>query len=97
MIVVCHEAGREYVLGYPDYALPTIEETIALALELGARTNPHIRCAGVSLNTGKLDATAAKAAIEGLASRVGLPVADPVRGGAEFDTLVDACLAPQER
>jgi uncharacterized NAD-dependent epimerase/dehydratase family protein len=97
VVVVCHEYGREYVLGYPDFALPSVEETIELALRLGARTNPGIRCAGVSLNTGKLEAAAARSAIERLAARIGLPVADPIRGGAQFETLVDACLDAQAR
>ena len=97
VLVVCHEHGREVVLGYPDYALPSIEETIALALKLGARTNPAIRCAGVSLNTSKLEPGAAQVAIETLSARIGLPVADPIRGGAAFDALVDACLAPPAR
>src|SRR3546814_6030943 len=54
VIVVCHEHGRERVLGYPDLVLPSIAETIDLALRLGRRTNPSIRCAGVSLNTATL-------------------------------------------
>jgi len=93
VIVVCHEHGRERVLGYPDYSLPSIEETIDLALRLGARIHPAIRCAGVSLNTGKLDADAARRAIDDTAARLGLPVADPMRGGDDFELLVDACLA----
>lgn len=95
VIVVCHEQGRERVLGYEHYALPSIEETIGLALTLGARTNPAIRCAGISLNTGALDPEAARAAIDGLADRLGMPVADPVRGGDAFKTLVNACLGEQ--
>ena len=94
VVVVCHDAGRTHTLGYPDYPLPSIEETIDLALRLGGRTNPGIRCAGVSLNTGSLDAPAAQRAIDELAARLGLPVGDPMRGGACFDALVDACLAP---
>jgi uncharacterized NAD-dependent epimerase/dehydratase family protein len=93
VIVVCHEHGRERVLGHPDYPLPSLEETIDLALRLGARTNPAIRCAGVSLNTSKLDADAAQRAIDEMAARLGLPVADPVRGGDAFERLVQACLA----
>ena len=92
VIVVCHEPGRAHALGYPHYALPSIEETLDLALRLGARTNPAIRCAGVSLNTGKLDAAGAQRTIDDVARRLGLPVADPVRGGASFTALVDACL-----
>lgn len=92
-IVVCHAHGRERVLGHPHYALPSVEETIDLALRLGARTNPAIRCAGVSLNTGGLDDDAARRAIEDAGARLGLPVADPMRGGDAFARLVDACLA----
>lgn len=93
VIVVCHAHGREHMLGHAHYALPSIEDTIALALQLGARTNPAIRCAGVSLNTGALDAGAAQRAIEQTAARLGLPVGDPIRGGGSFARLVDACLA----
>ncbi|MGJ4802686.1 DUF1611 domain-containing protein [Luteimonas sp. SDU82] len=92
VIVVCHEQGREAVLGHPQFALPSIEETIDLALRLGARTSPGIRCAGVSLNTGRLEAEAAHEAVDALAARLGMPVADPMRGGAAFERLVDACL-----
>ncbi len=93
VIVVCHEHGRERMLGHPHYLLPSIEETIDLALRLGGRTNPAIRCAGVSLNTGSLDASAAQRAIADTVARLGLPVADPMRGGEAFARLVDACLA----
>ncbi|MDH5834447.1 DUF1611 domain-containing protein [Luteimonas kalidii] len=93
VIVVCHAHGRERVLGHPHYLLPSLEETIDLALRLGARTNPSIRCAGVSLNTAGLDDADARRAIAGTADRVGLPVADPMRGGEAFERLVDACLA----
>jgi uncharacterized NAD-dependent epimerase/dehydratase family protein len=93
VVVVCHQPGRSHVLGHPGYALPTLEDTIELTLRLGARTNPAIRCAGVSLNTGGLDADAAARAIDDTAARLGLPAADPIRGGDAFARLVDACLA----
>lgn len=93
VIVVCHEPGREWVLGHPEYPLPSIEETIDLNLQLGRRTNPAIRCAGVSLNTSRLEADAARELLARESRRLGMPVADPIRGGAEFRKLVDACLA----
>lgn len=93
VIVVCHEAGRDRVLGHPGFPVPGVRETIDLALQLGARTSPGIRCGGVSLNTGKLDAQAAQRLLATESDRLGLPVADPMRGGAMFDRLVDACLA----
>lgn len=93
VIVVCHEPGREFVLGLEDYPIPSIEATIDLNLRLGRRTNPAIRCAGVSLNTFRLEADAARELLARESQRLGMPVADPIRGGAEFRQLVDACVA----
>jgi uncharacterized NAD-dependent epimerase/dehydratase family protein len=93
VIVVCHEPGRERMLGHPGYAVPSVEATIALALQLGARTNPDIRCAGVSFNTSKLDEVDARRLLAAERERLGMPVADPMRGGNAFVQLVNACLA----
>jgi uncharacterized NAD-dependent epimerase/dehydratase family protein len=93
VIVVCHEPGRTHILGQPQFALPSVEETIELNLLLGRRTNPAIRCAGVSLNTSKLSTADAQRLLEQESARLRLPVADPIRGGVEFDRLLDACLS----
>jgi uncharacterized NAD-dependent epimerase/dehydratase family protein len=92
VVVVCHEPGRECIVGHPEYGLPSIEEIIDLALRLGRRTNPSIRCAGVSLNTAELDETSAERLLAEESERLGLPVADPMRGGKRFETLIDHCL-----
>src|SRR3546814_8496666 len=86
VIVVCHEHGRERVLGYPDLVLPGIEETIDLALRLGRRTNPSIRCAGVSLNTATLEPAHAQRVLDVESERLGCAVADPMRGRSEEPT-----------
>lgn len=93
VFVVCHDPGRTMVLGMDGYALPSIEEVIDLTIRLGRRTNPAIRCGGVSLNTAKLPAADAEALMAAERVRLGLAVADPIRGGPGFDALVDACLA----
>jgi uncharacterized NAD-dependent epimerase/dehydratase family protein len=93
VFVVCHQHGRERTLGYADYPLPSIAETIDLTVRLGGRTNPAIRCAGVSLNTSHLEASSVRELLARESQRLGLPVADPVRGGPEFERLVDSCLA----
>jgi uncharacterized NAD-dependent epimerase/dehydratase family protein len=91
MFIACHEPGRTHVLGYSDYRLPTVEELISETVALGRLTNPAIRCVGVSLNTSSLDEAGARRLIAAEADRLGLPVADPVRGGPEFDQLLDRC------
>jgi uncharacterized NAD-dependent epimerase/dehydratase family protein len=92
VIVVCHDALRRTTLGLPEVPLPSIEEVIALNLQLGRRTNGAIRCAGVTINTAALDTAAAEELLEGESARLGLPVADPVRGGPRFARLLDNCL-----
>ena len=92
VIVVCHEPGRKTMLGHPRFDLPSITDTIWLNLKLGRRTNPAIRCGGVSLNTSKLTDAEAAALLDEQSTLLGLPVADPMRGGAAFDRLVDSCL-----
>jgi len=93
VFVVCHEPGRTHVLGNPGYLLPSIEEVIDLTVRLGRRTNPAIRCGGVSLNTAHFDEPAARELLAAQSAALGLPVADPMRGGTEFARLVDACLS----
>jgi uncharacterized NAD-dependent epimerase/dehydratase family protein len=92
VIVLCHDPSRANVLGHPEYPLPDLREAIDLNLRLGARINPAIRCAGVSMNTSRLSESEARAQMEAAAKKLSLPVADPIRGGAAFDALVDCCL-----
>lgn len=80
-IVVCHDATRTSVLGWPDYALPSVAECIALHLVLGRRTNPEVRCVGVCVNTSGLAASERSAYLQRLESEVDLPCVDPVIDG----------------
>jgi uncharacterized NAD-dependent epimerase/dehydratase family protein len=93
VIVACHQPGRDRILGHEDYPVPSLAETIQLNLLLGRLTNPAIRCGGVCLNTAHLSDVEAESHIEAESARLGLPVADPMRGGPSFDRLVDSCLA----
>jgi len=92
VIVVCHEPGRTRIVGHPELPIPSIEYTIELNLALGRRTNPAIRCGGVSFNTSQLSDSEARRLMASESQRLGLPVADPVRGGEEFERLLDNCL-----
>lgn len=93
VFVVCHDPTRERIIGLEGYALPPVEDVIDLTIRLGRLTNPAIRCAGVSLNSSSLSADDADKLCAAEADRLGIPVADPIRGGAAFEKLVDSCLA----
>jgi uncharacterized NAD-dependent epimerase/dehydratase family protein len=93
VFVVCHDPMRKVVWGMESFALPTIDEVIDLTIRLGSRTNPHIRCGGISLNTSQYSPEQATALMAAETGRLGLPVADPIRGGPAFDALVDSCFA----
>ncbi|MGN6375645.1 MAG: DUF1611 domain-containing protein [Sphingomonas sp.] len=92
LFIVCHEPGRAEMLGSPGFDVPPVEEVIDLTIRLGRRTNPAIRCGGLSFNTGALDAVEAERLMAAESERLGLPVADPMRRGPAFDRLVDHCL-----
>jgi uncharacterized NAD-dependent epimerase/dehydratase family protein len=93
VFVVCHDPTRKVILGLQSFALPSVEEVIDMTIRLGSRTNPAIRCGGVSFNTSGYDAEAAEKLMAAERDRLGLPVADPIRGGAAFEALVETILA----
>jgi uncharacterized NAD-dependent epimerase/dehydratase family protein len=93
VFVVCHDPSRTRLLGDEAFAVSGIEEIIEVTVRLGSRTNPAIRCGGVALNTSSLGAADAEALCAFEAARLGLPVADPIRGGHAFARLVDSCLS----
>ncbi len=92
VIVVCHEPGRTGIVGLEAYRLPSLSETVELNLMLGRRTNPAIRCGGISLNTARLSEADRNRVFEHAEAETGLPAADPMRPGPAFDRLVQACL-----
>lgn len=82
-VVVCHDATRSTVLGWPDYAVPGVSECMALNVTLGRRTNPDVRCVGVCVNTSELPASERSAYLQQLAREVDLPCVDPVIDGCD--------------
>jgi len=93
VIVLCHEAGRERIVGLEGYRTPGLREAIDLTERLARLTNPSVRCAGVSLNTSRLAEPAALELLRAVSASLNFPVADPMRPGRELDELVESCLA----
>lgn len=79
--VVCHDATRTTVSGWDHFALPSISECIKMHGSLGRRTNPDIRCVGISVNTSTLPAKERENYLANLAAETGLPCVDPLIDG----------------
>ncbi|MBW6526530.1 DUF1611 domain-containing protein [Sphingomonas sp. RHCKR7] len=93
LFVVCHQPTRAQILGTPGYRVPSIAAVIEQTIAVGRLTNPAIRCVGVSLNTAGMAEEEAAAEIARTTARLGMPAADPIRGGDTFARLLDACAA----
>jgi len=81
VIVMCHEPTRTHMRGLPHYALPDIQTCIEANLSAARLTNPGVVCAGLAVNTSRLDPEAAKAHLAELEAELGLPAVDPLRDG----------------
>ena len=80
-IIVCHDASRTHIEGWPGYPLPSIEECMERNILMGRLTNPNIACAGISVNTSGLNADQREEYLAEVAARTGLPCVDPVATG----------------
>jgi len=89
--VLCHDPSRTTIEYYPDFPLPQLDEAIRQYVTAGRITNRAIRCVGVSINSSTLSETAWRDYAQAVSSQLGLPVADPLRGGV--GAIVDRLLA----
>ena len=79
--VVCHDATRTHVSGWEHYPLPSVAECIELHVAAGSRTNPGIRCVGISVNTSGLPPADRAGWLAKLSAEAGLPCVDPLIEG----------------
>jgi len=79
--VVCHDATRTDISGWEHYALPSIRDAIDQHVLFGSRTNPNIRCVGISVNTSMLAKDKRLNYLAELSAETGLPCVDPIIDG----------------
>jgi uncharacterized NAD-dependent epimerase/dehydratase family protein len=79
--VVCTEAGRTHIEGWPAFDLPSIDAVIERTLDIGRQVNPDIRCLGISVNTSSLDDAERVSYLAQLSADYGLPAVDPIALG----------------
>ena len=84
-MILCHRAGMDRLIDAEQVRIPPLREVIALneAVARAAGALTPAKVVGIALNTAKLGASEAEAAIKAVADETGLPVTDPVRNGAQ--------------
>lgn len=80
-IVVCTDATRKTISGWPDFPLPSIQEVIDLTLRIGSVVNPGIRVVGISANTSALGSSERDDYLRRLSDEHGVPAVDSVATG----------------
>ena len=78
--VVCTEAGRTHIEGWPGFKLPTIQEVIDRTTDIGKQLNPDICCVGICVNTSTLPDGESTKYLAALSQQTGLPCLDPIAG-----------------
>ncbi|MEK9599549.1 MAG: DUF1611 domain-containing protein [Pontimonas sp.] len=80
-IVVCTDATRETIVGWPDFPLPSIQDVMDLTLRIGSVVNPAMRVVGISANTSGLDEGRREEYLRSLSETYGVPAVDSVATG----------------
>jgi len=81
-IVLCHDAERLKIDDCGgDYPIPELDEVIDDALRMARLTRSQCFCAGVSVNTSKMNDFDRDNYLSGLQSELGLPCVDPIATG----------------
>ena len=80
-IVVCHDATRTELAGWPGFPLPAISDCIERNVLLGQLTNPEIRCVGVCVNTSSIADNKRQSYLATISDETSLPCVDPIIDG----------------
>jgi uncharacterized NAD-dependent epimerase/dehydratase family protein len=90
-IVLCHDAGREEVLGLEGaFPVPPIDKVIDQVLQAARVTNPDCICLGISVNTSTMTDDDRAAYLADFETKFGLPCVDPIATG--MAPIADALL-----
>ncbi len=81
--IVCHEAKRVYIAGWPDFKIPSIGDVIKRTVDIGSQVNSDIRCVGICVNTSDLNPDERTNYLAELSAKYGLPSVDPIKTGTE--------------
>jgi uncharacterized NAD-dependent epimerase/dehydratase family protein len=90
-LVVCHQAKRRHIQGFPRFPTPSIRECMERHVEAARLTNPEVVCVGVSIDTSSMEEDAATEFLDELEDMLDVPCVDPLKTGVQaiVDRLED--------
>ncbi len=91
VLVLCHDPSRTHIEDFPSFPIPDLRVAIARYEEAARLTNAKAVVAAVSINSSAMGDAEWALYQEATSRYVGMPVLDPMRGGA--DGLAAAVLA----
>ena len=77
-LILCHDATREEIDGWPGYPVPALDECMQQNLQAARLTNKNARFAGLSINASGLPSSERDSYLQAIASQFNLPCIDPV-------------------
>lgn len=89
--VLCHEATRTELDGFPGFVIGDLNHRIKETVSYGQVTNPNIQCVGLSVNTALLSPEKRQPFLHDLEAKVNLPCIDPMTQG--LDPIIENLLA----
>ncbi|HVR30690.1 MAG TPA: N-acetyltransferase DgcN [Thermoanaerobaculia bacterium] len=83
-LVVCHQAKRRHLHGFPRFATPSIRECMERHIDAARLTNSKVICAGISIDTSSMEEDAAAEYLDELEDMLGVPCVDPIKTGVQL-------------
>ena len=82
-LILCHDPSRKNIEDFPGYPIPDLRVAITRYEEAARLTNAKAKVVAVSINSSSMGDVEWATYQEKTGRYVGLPVLDPMRGGAE--------------
>lgn len=82
-LLLCDEAGKEEIYGYPGFKIPSLKKAMSVYQDVARLTNPDASFVGVAINTASMSEDDALQWLARNSTELELPCVDPFRFGVE--------------
>ncbi len=80
-LVLCTDAMRTAISGWPDFPLPSIRDVMDLTIRIALVVNPKVQLVGISVNTSAMGQSERTKYLNDLTQEFAVPCVDPIVTG----------------